>query len=251
MLEYERYEVAMGPSRASFAQHPTMKTLLDPNVEPLLLERFLIEWCARGVYMTEPVEGWIRRAGERCTALGLGKLGRALINHSRHEAGHHLMFIEDTRVLVGRWNAGGRAPLDASGLISEPPSPAIRAYVDLHERTIAGSAPFAQVAIEYEVEGLSVTVLPQLLEQFARVLGQDILNALSFLGEHAELDVGHTSYNRRTLQRFLGERPESLPELISAGVLAKSTYLDFMTDCLERARRGLALEPAGRVPLSA
>ncbi|NOK38862.1 hypothetical protein HMI49_37315, partial [Corallococcus exercitus] len=42
---------------------------------PDLMARFLIEWSARGAYMTEPVDGWIRGAGERCIALGQEKVG--------------------------------------------------------------------------------------------------------------------------------------------------------------------------------
>ncbi|AEI64961.1 hypothetical protein [Corallococcus macrosporus] len=62
--------------------------------------------------MTEPVDGWIRGAGERCIALGKTKLGQALITHARHEAGHHLMTLEDARTLARRWNTRHARGLD-------------------------------------------------------------------------------------------------------------------------------------------
>jgi hypothetical protein len=34
--------------------------------------------------MTEPVEGWIRRAGHRCGELGLEHLAKALAAHAHH-----------------------------------------------------------------------------------------------------------------------------------------------------------------------
>ena len=45
---------------------PGLAVILSPTVDPTLLELFLVHFCAAGVHMTEPVEGWIRRAGERC-----------------------------------------------------------------------------------------------------------------------------------------------------------------------------------------
>ena len=46
-------------------------TLRDPGMDPARFELFLIQYCSRGVRMTEPVESWIFRVGQRCEALGL------------------------------------------------------------------------------------------------------------------------------------------------------------------------------------
>jgi hypothetical protein len=114
----------------------SVRALLSPDISPALLERFLIEWSARGAYMTEPVEGWIRGAGERCVALGQEKLGRALITHAKHEAGHHLMTIEDARVLVRRWNARHAQQLDADALVAQAPTEAMRQYRQVHDEAM-------------------------------------------------------------------------------------------------------------------
>ncbi|MFY0539080.1 hypothetical protein [Nannocystis pusilla] len=58
--------------------------------------------------MTAPVEGWIRRAGERCLAAGLNEIGNALVAHARHEAGHDAMMVDDTRSLAARREQAGR-----------------------------------------------------------------------------------------------------------------------------------------------
>src|ERR1041384_704848 len=89
------------------------KALLDPELDPEIFELFLINYCSRGVRMTEPVEGWIRRAGERCREVGLARLGAALEKHAKQEADHHLMMIADTHNLVERWNRRHAQPIEA------------------------------------------------------------------------------------------------------------------------------------------
>lgn len=232
LTQAEGYDAAVAPMRARVTSHPGVRALLDPALAPAVLERFLIEWCALGVQLTEPVEGWIRRAGERCQALGLTKVGAALLAHAKHEANHHLMFERDTRALVARWNTRHRPGLDAEALMARPATPAMQRYIDLHERNITGSTPFAQVAIEYEVEGLSVSLLPALFAQFERLLGPEILASLTFLKEHAEIDVGHTAFNRRAMATLLAARPEARAHLAEIGGEAVSAYLDFFTECL-------------------
>jgi hypothetical protein len=218
--------------RARLETEATVRTLLSPAISPALMERFLIEWSARGAYMTEPVEGWIRGAGERCIALGQEKLGRGLITHSRHEAGHHLMTIEDTRVLVRRWNARYAQQLDADALIAQPPTEAMRAYRELHDDTIASELPIGQAAIEYEVGYLAVTLVPRILAQVTRVLGREATEQLSFLTEHAAVDVGHTALNERMLEEILLQHPAQASRLAAIGARGLDCYLRFLGDCL-------------------
>ena len=232
-------------TRARLETEATVRTLLSPAISPALLERFLIEWSARGAYMTEPVEGWIRGAGERCIALGQEKLGRGLITHSRHEAGHHLMTIEDTRVLVRRWNARYAQQLDADALIAQPPTKAMREYRELHDGTIASELPIGQAAIEYEVGYLAVTLVPRILAQVARVLGREAMEQLSFLNEHAAVDVGHTALNERMLEEILLQHPAQARRLADIGARGLDCYLRFLGDCLSATQGNLtALSPA-------
>ena len=119
-----------------------------------LLEAFLLYFCAIGAQMTEPVEGWIRRAADRCSALGLPELAEALTRHARAEAGHHLMMIADLRSLAGHWNLRHTPPVDADELLRLRPSYGARRYCLVHEENIAGNTPYAQIAIEYEIEQL-------------------------------------------------------------------------------------------------
>ena len=235
----DAYQEAMAAEHERIAAHPAVKALLDPGIEPRLLHRFLIEYCALGVQMTQPVESWIRRAGNRCKEIGLAQLGDNLVKHAVHEAGHEQLFIDDTKKLSELFAARyGDAPV-ARALLEQPPTPSMRRYIDLHEETIVGEAPYAQVAIELEIEGLSVSIGPTLLKQLERVLGGAVVACCSFLTEHVALDVGHTALNQRMLERLIVARPEALPALVRTGERALEAYLGFLFECLERSREWL------------
>ncbi len=232
---FDQYQEAIAPARLRFAQSPAMKLLQTPRVDSRLLELFLIHYCSLGVAMTEPVEGWIDRAGQRCLELGLHDLGPALRRHARDEAGHHRLLIEDTRALVARWNAGRTPPLDADQLLSRPAPPSVLAYRKLHEDTLAGNAPYAQIAIEYEIELLSVRFGPLLLDHCKQDVQPGILQGLSFLKEHVALDVGHTRFNEQQMRKLLDQHPDYLQPLVQTGEAALDAYAGFLTDCLQLA----------------
>jgi hypothetical protein len=228
-------------ARERLKTDPRLRALLDPDGDATVLERFLSVFCARGVFMTEPVEGWIRRSGERCAEIpGLEEVGQTLIEHAHHEAGHHLMMIADTRYLVSRWNERRSPPLDASLLFAEPPTPPMLAYARLHEDIIASAMPFRQVGVELEIEAMSPWLGPAIIDLCRQRLGDDILRGLTFLGEHAVIDVGHTHLNERLLDRLLALRPEAGEAVARAGVAGLDTYLDFLGECHDAAKAEIA-----------
>jgi hypothetical protein len=238
-LVKELYEPYVLPARARISTDPVMRMLVDPAIEPAVLERFFLQLNSLGVYMTEPVEGWIRRAGQKCLAQGLDSIGKSLVAHAKHEAGHHLMMIDDVRVLVRRWNARRRPTLQTERLLAQHPTDAMRAYRQLHEETIAGDLPMGQIAIEYEIENLSVVLGPHLLSNVVRVLGRETLEGLSFLKEHIQLDVGHTALNARMMEELLHLMPENARTLAELGAQALDIYLRFLGDCLHSAESSM------------
>ena len=115
--------------------------------------------------------------------------------------------LADARLLVERWNKARKPELNVNALLDLPPTPGVAAYHCLHEGLIAGPTPYGQLAIEYEIEMLSVTYGPQLIARCAGLLGDGILESLSFLRDHVALDAGHTNFNRLQLSRLLEEHP--------------------------------------------
>lgn len=234
------YESKLAGIRASFETQSRLKNILATDVEPALLELFFIYFNALGVNMTEPVESWIYRAGLRCQEIGMTELGRALKLHAQHEANHHLMMMEDSIVLINQWNRNHTLLLNVDQLLAHPRTLGINMYCQLHEEIIASDAPFGQLAIEYEIEMLSVRYGTQLLNKCAQVLGSSFLKGLSFLQDHVELDVAHTTFNRNQLKLFLKQYPDCVSALVNAGTKALEAYATFLKNCFELAQFQLA-----------
>lgn len=239
-----RYEEALLPHRAAFDNRHALRMLGGAAEYPDIVRLFLIRFAASGIAMTQPVEGWIRRAGERCRALGYAELGDALVAHAAEEAGHHKLMAADLYALCRRWNAIHRRQIDPVALAYGGRTDAVRRYEELHEAIVAGDTPFAQVAVEHEIEALSVRYGPKLLAAGGltggQPGGQTGGDGLSFLRVHVAADVGHSAFNRLQLGRLLARHPETLPALVRAGAAALDVYGAFLDDCLAAA---LSAEP--------
>lgn len=235
------YEEKIAPARETFRHHSTLVTrLLNSDIPPTVLELFLIHFNGIGVSMTRPVEGWIRRAGVKCIAMGLLDLGKALLTHARQEAGHDRMMDADTRHLVSRWNSKHALQLDPDRIIANSSTTGTRLYFELHEEIIASDRPYRQLAIEFEIEQLSHNYGASLLQLCARLLGSEILAGLSFTQEHVIADVGHTKFNSHQMDLLLTRKPEIVDEMVSTGHAALTAYDQFLADCLDAACACLA-----------
>ncbi len=232
---FEVYESSIESARMRFEQNSAMLDVLSPDVNPTILELYFIYFNALGVAMTDSVEDWIRRAGERSQELKFTEIGQLLCKHAEQEANHHLMMIEDTRTLIDRWNALHTFKLDAEWFLNLPMPESTKQYRQLHEDVIASNTPFAQVAIEYEIEGLSVRYGSKVLEQAKKILGSTITDNLSFMEEHVLVDVGHTQLNAKLLKKLLAQSPESMTTLVNIGSAALDAYAGFLNHCFKQA----------------
>ncbi len=231
----ELYEPHVVAARDRFQRSAATAFATGSSTDPMQLDRFLIQFCALGVQMTEHVESWIRRAGEKTVEAGYVDLGEALQRHAVQERDHHLMMIDDTRTLVELWNRLGRPEIDADALLASEATPGIKAYADLHERVIAGPTPYAQLGIEYEIEQLSNDLGAPMLANVARVCGQERVAGLSFVRDHVDLDVGHTEFNRRQLLQLLADHEHFGETLGQAGSAALDAYGLFFHECVAAA----------------
>ncbi|AKT38543.1 hypothetical protein [Chondromyces crocatus] len=225
------YEPHTRAARHLLDTHPDIVKLLDPAVLPSVLERFLIEWMARSPYMTEPVDGWIRRTGERCIEQGLAHLGKSLITHAKSEVGHDQMTIDDARALVEHWNTRHTPPLEANTLMAQAPLDSMKAYRTLHDEVIEGPHPAGQISIERELGHVAVHFGPRLLGQVQRVLGAEVAERLTFIAEHVVVDLGHTRLNEKMLEEAITHAPEHASTYADAGAEALRIYIQFLSDC--------------------
>lgn len=253
MVSLDDYERLIAPAREAFAESSAVKAL-ESIADETSCELFLIYFCALGVRMTAPVEDWICRAAWICTNMGLMEVGRALSYHADAEANHHLLMIEDLRLLAAHWNARQASPIHADALLEQAATPRVADYCRLHEYYLASPTPFAQVAIEYEIEQLPSKYGHRATARCVELLGADVLSRLGFLTQHIALDVGHTEFNERMLARLIEGQPSSLPTLVAAGTSALNAYAGFLDDCLQlagaHARRIGTLRTAPRRALS-
>jgi hypothetical protein len=234
-MALHEYERLLAPARERFAVSSGVRAI-QSNQDDAFLESFLLHYCTLGVQMTAPVEHWIRGAAERCATLGLPELARSLNGHARAEAGHHLMMIADAKSLAARWNGRRRPSVEAGRLLNQAPTPGVLQYCGVHEQSLAGDTPYAQIAIEYEVEMLPLRYGDLFIGHCVEVLGPDILSSLSFVTEHIVLDIGHTEFNARSITKLLDLMPACLPALVSAGTAVLDAYAQFLADCAQLAK---------------
>jgi hypothetical protein len=229
------YVPLVATARKRLNEDPRLHTLLSPGIEPARLHWCLMQFSAWGIRITQPVEGWITRAGTRCNQLGYGDLGRALIAHAKNEAGHEGMFMSDLHYLVDSWNAKYESKVTAQQFLDAPSTASMTRYIDVHERGISSEQPYVQIAIELEVERMTPILGPPLVKQCVEVLGPEIVKGLSFVQEHVAVDVGHTTFNERQIARFMDAHPHTAVVLGTAGAIALEAYVDFLGDCLDAA----------------
>jgi hypothetical protein len=236
---FEEYERLLAPARDRFAASAGVRAI-QASEDGAFLEAFLFYFSIIGSTMTEPVEGWLLSASVRCAVLGLSDLSRALRGHARAEAGHHMMMIADARCLAARRPACNLPEVDVEQLLRQVPTGGALRYIKAHEANIEGAAPYAQVAIEYEVEMLPLRYGDAFVRHCVAVLGMGILPCLSFVTEHIVLDSGHTHFNATLIKRLLQILPDSMPMLVNAGTEILEAYAEFLEDCVKLARHDAA-----------
>jgi hypothetical protein len=233
---FGQYEARLLPYREAFSRRPSLALLGNAGNDPSLLHLFLIHYVAYGIEMTRPVEDWIQRAGEKCRETGFTELGEKLIAHARHESGHHKLMISDLRALTEQWNERHSAtPIDPISLIQSKPPAGVRQYRELHEGIIAGDAAYSQIALEYEIESLSLSYGAKLVAAADGVLSNSARDGLTFLREHVALDAAHTRFNRREIMKLLAEHPDCLDALVDTAARALEAYGQFVDDCIRAA----------------
>jgi len=233
------YEVELLPHRATLIQQ--IQEIVE-HADHQTLAISLLYYCALGTAMTEPVESWIKRAGEKCIQLGYELLGAKLINHAKGEANHHLMMLKDVDSLISWYNNGFHAALSKQQFLQQSLTPSILQYRQMHENYIASDKPYCQAAIEYEIENISTTLGPPLIVIITKTFGKDMMKNLSFLESHVSIDKKHTELNRHFMKTLLDDHPETLDELIKAGKLALDNYNQFLHDCYQLAKQLRHLE---------
>ncbi|WP_434386572.1 hypothetical protein [Melittangium boletus] len=247
-LVKELYEPYVLPTRARLATEAVVRRLGDGSLEPHVLERFFLQYHALGVYLTEPLESWVRREGQRCLFQGLDALGKALLAQARPEAQQHVMLMDDTRLLVRRWNLRRPCTLHAERLLAQFPTDAMRDWRLHVEETLTEEPPGAQLALAYELGHFHQTLGPVLLAHVARALGREALDGLTFLKENAQPATGRALTQARLMEDLLRTMPENAQVLAERGAGVLDIHLRFLEDCLQSAEAAVWSPPPPGAP---
>ncbi len=236
----QAYNDGVKDARKQFADSPVLKKLFNPFLDARFLELFLIHFCAVKTGFVEPVAEYIREAGERSQKLGYEEMRDFFHHHADEEVGHDKWAIEDTHKLVDHWNKRRTPALNAQDLLDKRFTPAVRRYHELHLNVIRGNAPYGELAIDVEIERISVKFGPKMLLFCMAKVGPKITTNLTFVKKHVMADQGHDKTNFSTIEEFLMKRPETLPALVDVGKKAIEAYHGFLADCFRLAEEKMA-----------
>lgn len=227
--QFAAYNRLVHPERVRFMRSPGIQ-FYTGQLSKKDLHAFLIVWSHFSIKMTEHVEEWIARAGKRCVELGFEKVGAKLKHHAAQESDHDLMLVEDLAILLEKWNSTYGDQLTTKDLDAIATPRNTNAYVDIHENTISGPHPYGQVAIEYEIERISVGYGPAMVENVVNTLGDNFEAGIGFLAHHVLLDQGHTKFNKALMEECLAMGGD-LQALATTGAAALRIYGEFLTEC--------------------
>lgn len=234
---HNAYEEAIRKNRDDFANHPAIIAAFSKSTSRDFAELFLIYWTVLSAGLTQPIPRYLKSAGEKCQEKKLPELAHFFFEHYKEEDGHDGWAMADTTKLVARWNQ--RHPdsqLNAEALLELKLSPGVKKYHELHEHFIFGDAPYGELAIDMEIELITVKYGPRMILQGIWKVGPSLLFDMSFLREHVRFDFGHTDKNFMVLDQLLKSRPEFLNPLLEAGRGALETYGGFLNDALSYAK---------------
>lgn len=209
MTMFAHYEQQISPSRAQFFSSSEIGVLSSRKTDPVILERTLIAFSAQSTHVIRPVESWVQ---------------------------HDQWLLEDTHALVRHWNQRHPTPLHADDLLQESLLPGAKRFIQVHRNVLASDTPFAELAIEFEIEQIPVKFGRQIIENLIAVLGPEIIEGLRFLREHVLLDIEHTKSSQRQLEQLLEQHPYSLDALVAAGSEALEAFAEFMSNCAQVGR---------------
>lgn len=227
--QFRYYSKLIHPSRTAFLRSAGINYFMTES-NPKNLHSFLLIWTCASIKMTEKVEDWIKRAGEGCQQHNFTEVGARLKYHASQEADHDKMLVEDLNFLVHKWNELYHDNLTAIDLSKISLFPETKFYVDLHEAVINSHYPYAQTAIEFEIERISVVYGPRMIENIINILGDNFSTGISFLEEHVLLDQGHTKFNIDLMEKCLGANAD-ITKLVETGAKALSIYSGFLNSC--------------------
>ncbi len=228
----QQYQNRMVEPRVIFSK---VVNRLISRAQPHELGLFLLHHCVLNSMMTEPLSRWVNEAATRCQQQGYGNLAEDLKNYADIGFQRHTLFQRDVTSLVKWFNKQFFWDLEASAFLQSTVCEGVMQYLECHERALAGSAPFTELAIQFEMERLEMIHGYSLIQLCVMRFGKSILKQLSAFRHQMRLNRQRTTLLEQMLQSFLLEHPEKLPEICDAGIDTLQSYAQYLLDCHQLA----------------
>lgn len=229
--QFTKYNELAQPERAHLLKSAGINHFMTETSHKKL-HAYLLAWTCFSIKMTEQVESWITRSGESCQKKNFNLVGERLKYHASQEAEHDNLLKNDLKFLIQKWNDYYSDQLTEADILKIGAPLFTNEYVNLHENTINGEHPYTQVAIEYEIERISIMFGPFIIENIIYTLGSSFNAGITFLTEHVLLDQGHTKFNIDLLEKCFTSGAD-LDQLINTGRKALQIYAGFLNDCMK------------------
>ncbi|MBB2913310.1 hypothetical protein FHS43_004608 [Streptosporangium becharense] len=242
-----QYEMALESDRRRLIDDPAVAQVLSPSCDERSFVRWMLRHSAYGAHMTHDAERWISAPAAQHGLPGANEQhglpdtdGSREPARTRAPAAGYGRMLADARATAAWWaeRFSEAGALDTDALLATAPPASVAFYTRLRENVISGPLPFAQLAIWYEVERLSVTVGPALVANCRRIFGADRA-CYAFLAERVEFGADYTAFRRRQVDAALTASPSTLDVMIKTGKTALAAYASLMTECWELAQADL------------
>ena len=235
--EVRSYNVAMADARSKM-KSKIRKLYKNKSSKELAI--FLIYFYALGYHMAQPKAKWIEQASQACKKRGLNNLNEFLASRGEEEGRRHLLMRHDLQELINLVYHRFEIRLDLEKILAlAKVSLPVTRFIQLHEERVSIEFPSQQLAIQTEIELISLLFGPNFLAFCSRKLGGEILKCLSFVRYNSSCDVSYSMENFTWIRNLLKEYPDLLNELSSGAQQALSIYTDYLNECQTLTRKKL------------
>jgi len=234
-----RYLSQLTATRDRVHTDPWIRTVLSGGLSGQELLGFLIQWCATGTQIHEPLSAWLDRAGRRSVELGFAHAGDILAAQAQSRSHRHRAYLDGLFTLVPQWNRLYSTPLDADVLWRQPADEAALRYVALHQELITGTIPFAEAAVVHELDCIGSVVLPSLRAVTRATLGNELGAMIADLEAHImrDDDRSRSEYHlEQILAAIDSGAKDTVDDVAAAAAEAVHVYLDLVVECIAGGR---------------
>ena len=203
------------------------------------LEFFLLHHCVLGRLMTEQIGDWLNAAVNKSDALGYGELSRSLAEYRDIGFKRHELLGKDLPLLLQWINRRHQIELVSSYFHKKSVSEGVKKFLKLHEQVLKGKQPYRELAIQYEMERITMVHGYTLIQWCKLRFGKSVLRNLSAFRYQIKNNQQRTIILEQIQKQFIKKHPEVVDDMIEASVATLECYARYLVDCFDLAEQSV------------